>query len=81
MTKTGNIGMVGGYPIPEVNRLMNAFMAGVRETRADAKFLVAFIGSWFDPKGRNTRPTDAGADLCMCRFGVSDAKESFSTAT
>jgi basic membrane lipoprotein Med (substrate-binding protein (PBP1-ABC) superfamily) len=56
MTKTGNIGMVGGYPIPEVNRLMNAFMAGVRETRADAKFLVAFIGSWFDPpKAKETR--------------------------
>ena len=33
MTKTDNIGMVGGYPIPEVNRLMNAFMAGVRKPR------------------------------------------------
>ena len=32
MTKSKNIGMVGGYPIPEVNRLMNAFMAGVKET-------------------------------------------------
>ena len=32
MTKKDNIGMVGGYPIPEVNRLMNAFMAGVNET-------------------------------------------------
>lgn len=29
MTK-GNIGMVGGFPIPKVNRLMNAFMAGAR---------------------------------------------------
>ena len=26
MTKSNKIGMVGGYPIPEVNRLMNAFM-------------------------------------------------------
>ena len=34
MTKSKKIGMVGGYPIPEVNRLMNAFMAGVKETRA-----------------------------------------------
>src|SRR3954454_16991275 len=31
MTKTNKIGMVGGFPIPEVNRLMNAFMAGVLE--------------------------------------------------
>ena len=45
MSKTKNMGMVGGYPIPEVNRLMNAFMAGVRETAPDTKFQVAFIGS------------------------------------
>ncbi len=77
MTKTGTIGMVGGYPIPEVNRLMNAFIAGVRESKADAKFLVAFIGSWYDPpKAKETAlaQIDAGADLLYAeRFGVSDA--------
>jgi basic membrane lipoprotein Med (substrate-binding protein (PBP1-ABC) superfamily) len=77
MTKSGNIGMVGGYPIPEVNRLMNAFMAGVRESKPDAKFQVAFIGSWFDPpKAKETAlaQIDAGADLLYAeRFGVSDA--------
>jgi basic membrane protein A and related proteins len=77
MTKSGNIGMVGGYPIPEVNRLMNAFMKGVQETRKDAKFQVAFIGSWFDPpKAKETAlaQIDAGADLLYAeRFGVSDA--------
>ena len=49
MTKSNKIGMVGGYPIPEVNRLMHAFMAGVKEVNPDAKFTVSFIGSWFDP--------------------------------
>jgi basic membrane lipoprotein Med (substrate-binding protein (PBP1-ABC) superfamily) len=77
MTKSGNIGMVGGYPIPEVNRLMNAFMAGVKEVKADTKFQVAFIGSWFDPpKAKETAlaQIDAGADLLYAeRFGVSDA--------
>lgn len=77
MTKSGNIGMVGGFPIPEVNRLMNAFMAGVRETRADAKFQVSFIGSWFDPpKAKETAfaMIDGGADLLYAeRFGVADA--------
>jgi basic membrane protein A and related proteins len=73
----GSIGMVGGYPIPEVNRLMNAFMAGVAETKADVKFQVAFIGSWFDPpKAKETAlaQIDAGADVMYAeRFGVSDA--------
>ena len=77
MTKSKNIGMVGGYPIPEVNRLMNAFMAGVKETAPDAKFQVAFIGSWFDPpKAKETAfaQIDGGADLLYAeRFGVSDA--------
>ena len=77
MTQKGNIGMVGGYPIPEVNRLMHAFMAGVAETKPDAKFQVAFIGSWFDPpKAKETAfaQIDAGADLLYAeRFGVSDA--------
>ena len=77
MSKSKNIGMVGGYPIPEVNRLMNAFMAGVKETAPDAKFQVAFIGSWFDPpKAKETAfaQIDGGADLLYAeRFGVSDA--------
>jgi basic membrane lipoprotein Med (substrate-binding protein (PBP1-ABC) superfamily) len=77
MTKKGSIGMVGGYPIPEVNRLMNAFMKGVAETNASVKFQVAFIGSWFDPpKAKETAlaQIDAGADVMYAeRFGVSDA--------
>jgi basic membrane lipoprotein Med (substrate-binding protein (PBP1-ABC) superfamily) len=77
MTKKKSIGMVGGYPIPEVNRLMNAFMAGVKETAPDTKFQVAFIGSWFDPpKAKETAfaQIDAGADIMYAeRFGVSDA--------
>ena len=31
MTKTNKIGLVGGFPIPEVNRLMHAFMAGAKK--------------------------------------------------
>jgi basic membrane lipoprotein Med (substrate-binding protein (PBP1-ABC) superfamily) len=76
MTK-GNIGMVGGFPIPEVNRLMNAFMAGAREMNPDVRFQVSFIGSWFDPpKAKETAfaMIDGGADLLYAeRFGVSDA--------
>lgn len=77
MTQSKNIGMVGGFPIPEVNRLMHAFMAGAREIAPDIKFQVAFIGSWFDPpKAKETAfaQIDAGADLLYAeRFGVSDA--------
>jgi basic membrane protein A and related proteins len=77
MTESGNIGMVGGFPIPEVNRLMHAFMAGAKEMNPDIKFQVSFIGSWFDPpKAKETAfaMIENGADVLYAeRFGVSDA--------
>jgi basic membrane lipoprotein Med (substrate-binding protein (PBP1-ABC) superfamily) len=76
-TKSNLIGMVGGYPIPEVNRLMNAFMAGAKSVNPDVKFLVSFIGSWFDPpkaKEAAFAMIDKGADVMYAeRYGVSDA--------
>jgi basic membrane lipoprotein Med (substrate-binding protein (PBP1-ABC) superfamily) len=77
MSKTHKIGMVGGYPIPEVNRLMNAFMAGAREVNPKIEFMVSFINSWFDPpkaKEAAFAMIDKGADILYAeRFGVSDA--------
>ena len=77
VSKSGKIGMVGGYPIPEVNRLMHAFMAGVKEVKPDATFSVTFIGSWYDPpkaKEAAFAMIDQGADVLYAeRFGVSDA--------
>ncbi len=76
-TKSNVIGMVGGYAIPEVNRLMNAFMEGARSVNPDVKFLVNFIDSWYDPpkaKEASFAMMDAGADVMYAeRFGVSDA--------
>ncbi len=77
MSKSGKIGLVGGYPIPEVNRLMNAFIAGVREMNPKAEFTISFINSWFDPpkaKEAAFAMIDQGVDVLYAeRFGVSDA--------
>ena len=79
MTKSGKIGMVSGFPIPEVNRLMHAFMMGAKETNPKVEFMVTFINSWFDPpkaKEAAFAMIDKGADLMYAeRFGVSDAAE------
>lgn len=76
-TKSNVIGMVGGYAIPEVNRLMNAFMEGALAVNPDVKFLVTFINSWYDPpkaKESAFAMIDKGADILYAeRFGVSDA--------
>ncbi|MBG6079840.1 BMP family protein [Rubrivivax gelatinosus] len=77
MSKSGKIGMVGGYPIPEVNRLMNAFIAGAKEVNPKVEFSISFINSWFDPpkaKEAAFAMIDKGADVMYAeRFGVSDA--------
>jgi basic membrane lipoprotein Med (substrate-binding protein (PBP1-ABC) superfamily) len=77
VTKSNQIGMVGGYPIPEVNRLMHAFMQGAKEANPHVRFSVSFIGSWYDPpkaKEAAFAMIDQGADVMYAeRFGVSDA--------
>lgn len=76
-TESNIIGMAGGYAIPEVNRLMNAFMDGALSVNPDVKFLISFIGSWYDPpkaKEAAFAMIDSGADIVYAeRFGVSDA--------
>ena len=77
MTKSNKIGLVGGFPIPEVNRLMNAFMEGARSVNPKVTFSITFINSWFDPpkaKEAAFAMVDKGADILYAeRFGVSDA--------
>lgn len=76
-TQSNVIGMVGGYAIPEVNRLMHAFMDGARSVNPDVRFMVSFINSWYDPpkaKESAFAMIDAGADVMYAeRFGVADA--------
>ena len=77
ISKSNKIGLVGRFSIPGVNRLMNAFIAGARETNPKAEFSISFINSWFDPpKAREAAfaMIDKGADVMYAdRFGVSDA--------
>jgi basic membrane lipoprotein Med (substrate-binding protein (PBP1-ABC) superfamily) len=77
LTKSNTIGVVGGMPVPEVNRIVNAFIAGAKSVNPDAKVLVTFINSWFDPataKDAALAQIDSGADVLFAeRFGVIEA--------
>lgn len=77
LTKSNIIGVVGGYPVPEVNRIVNAFIAGAREVNPNVEVKTTFINSWFDPaaaKEAALAQIDAGADVLFAeRFGVIEA--------
>ncbi len=77
LTESDKIGVVGAMPVPEVNRLVNAFIAGAKSQNPDAVVMVSFINSWFDPaaaKEAALAMIDNGADVLYAeRFGVIDA--------
>ncbi len=77
MTKTNTLGVVAAIPIPEVNRLVNAYKAGALSVNPKVKVKVSFIGSWFDPakaKEAAVAMIQNGADYLYAeRFGVFEA--------
>ncbi len=77
LTKSNVIGVVGGLPVPEVNRIVNAFIAGAKSVNPDVDVKTSFINSWFDPaaaKEAALAQIDAGADVLFAeRFGVVEA--------
>jgi basic membrane lipoprotein Med (substrate-binding protein (PBP1-ABC) superfamily) len=79
VSKSGTIGVVGGYPVPEVNRIVNAFIVGAQEVNPDVKVQVSFLNSWFDPaaaKEAALAQVSAGADVLFAeRFGVIEAAQ------
>jgi simple sugar transport system substrate-binding protein len=49
MTKTGTLGFVGSFPIPEVLRNINAYALGAQSVNPKVKLAVVWVNSWFDP--------------------------------
>jgi basic membrane lipoprotein Med (substrate-binding protein (PBP1-ABC) superfamily) len=79
VSQTNRFGSVGAYPIPEVNLLINAFRAGVREVSPEATFSNVFIGAFFDPakaKEAAIAQIDGGADILFGeRIGTADGAQ------
>ncbi len=77
LTESNIIGIVGGVPVPEVNRISNAFIQGAQSVNPDVEAKVSFINSWFDPasaKEAALAQVDAGADVLYAeRAGVIEA--------
>ena len=66
MSKTGTLGYVGAFPIPEVLQGINAFVLGARTTNPKVQLRVVWIGTWYDPgKERDAANTlmAQGADV------------------
>jgi basic membrane protein A len=66
-SKSGKLGYVVAYPIPEVIRHANAFALGAQLTHPGATVNLVWTNSWFDPakekKAAESLHTSAGADV------------------
>lgn len=75
MTKSGNIGYIGSFPIPEVVMGINSVALAARKVRPDAKVKVVWVNSWYDPgkEGDAAKALiDQGVDI-MCQHTDSPA--------
>ncbi|MEI8145504.1 MAG: BMP family ABC transporter substrate-binding protein, partial [Alphaproteobacteria bacterium] len=65
-SKTGTVGYVGAFPVPEVLMAINAIMRGAWSVRPELKMRIVFINGWFNP-GREAEAAralmDQGADV------------------
>jgi len=66
MSKSGVLGYVGSFPIPEVISGMNATMLGAQSINPNIKVKIIWINTWFDP-GKEADAAkallDQGADI------------------
>jgi len=61
MSKTGTIGYIGSFPIPEVVSGINAMMLGAQSIRPDMKVKIIWVNTWYDP-GKEAAAARALAD-------------------
>jgi simple sugar transport system substrate-binding protein len=64
MTKTGTLGFVGSFPIPEVLRNINAFTLGAQSVNPKVQTKVVWVNTWFDP------PKEADAAQSLINAGA-----------
>ena len=68
MSKTGTIGFVGSFPIPEVLRNINAYTLGAQSVNPKIKTKVVWVNEWFNPPKETEAATaliNGGADILM----------------
>ncbi len=68
MTKSGTIGYIASFPIPEVVRGINAFTLALRSVNPTATVKVVWVNTWYDPgkEGDAAKALiDQGADVIL----------------
>ncbi len=85
VTQSNVVGLVGAFPNPPTNRLMNAFLYGAREINPNIFGQVDFLNEWSNPelaRQKALSQIEGGADILLAdRRGVAAAASEMNVLT
>jgi simple sugar transport system substrate-binding protein len=73
MTKSGKLGFIGGFPIPDIVGPANAILLGAQSVRPDATCTIIFLNSWSDPGKEKEAAQALIAQGCDVVCGMTDS--------
>jgi simple sugar transport system substrate-binding protein len=80
MSKTGKIGFVGGFAIPDIVGPANALLLGAQSVNPEATCSTIFLNSWFDPGKEKDAATALVAQGCDVLCGMTDTPSTVNAA-
>jgi simple sugar transport system substrate-binding protein len=79
-TKTGKLGFIGGYPVPDIVGPANAFLLGAQSVKPDVTCSIIFMNSWEDPGKEKDATLALAAQGCDVLSAMSDSPVAAQTA-
>ena len=79
-TKTGKLGFIGGYPVPDIVGPANAFLLGAQTVKPSVTCSIIFMNSWEDPGKEKDATLALAAQGCDVLSAMSDSPVAAQTA-
>ena len=79
-TKTGKLGFIGGYPVPDIVGPANAFLLGAQSVKPGVTCSIIFMNSWEDPGKEKDATLALAAQGCDVLSAMSDSPVAAQTA-
>jgi basic membrane protein A len=80
MSRTGKLGFIGGYPVPDIVGPANAFLLGAQSVQASITCAVIFMNSWEDPGKEKDATLALAAQGCDVISAMTDSPIAAQTA-
>jgi basic membrane lipoprotein Med (substrate-binding protein (PBP1-ABC) superfamily) len=80
VSKSGKLGFIGGFPIPDIVGPANAFLLGAQTVKPAITCSIIFMNSWSDPGKEKEATLALAAQGCDVVFAMTDSAVAVQTA-